>query len=860
MVQRFQRLGIAVCAALLVWVGAQRVAAQQSAEQAGEASVGLSILQISTSELMAMEPSPLPEAAASAIGGPGTNLTIGPNFTALTLAEISATPPDGYIAAGPTQVIVISNGRLISFSRSTGARDNVLNLTPNAFFTLVRAGGSVFGGRIRFDSATNRWFITMATDATPGRVVIAVSNSATISSSTVWNLSAFDNTFNSSSCRIDGPTLGLDASALYVGVNQFCQGAYWATSGFVVRKNSTYTGSAPQVTRFDLAATATGAGPFAPMGVDNADGSSTSGYFIGVDNTAFGRLVLRRVTNPGAVSPSVPTISSDISLVVAATALPISVRHNGNTGGEAGHIAGLDDRLTSATLRNGRIWTAHAIGVDASGNASAYRNGVRWYEIGSVDSSPSLVQSGTIFASTAPGSLGERNYWNPSLAVTSTRAVLGFNTAGSGEFVNAGVAERLSTDALGTFGTPTLYTSSAAAYNLSSTGDTSAGRRWGNYSATVADSCDGSTVWALQQYVNATDSYALQVAKLVNAVAPPTPVSVAPAVVARDRASIDITVTASGAGALLDSSLSCRLGASIAGVTVNSVTYLSPTSARLNISTTGAALGARTITLTNPDGQSATSSSALLTVVESSQAMAVDMPFNNTNVNTSFTVSGWALDQSAASGTGVDTLHIWAFPSGSSAGQFLAVPTYGLARPDIGNSLGSQFTNSGFTANVSLTPGQYLLLVYAHSTVTGQFGQVIGHNITVTGPQTQPATFMDQPAVNAVLARSQPFTISGWALDRGSTTGTGVTDIHVWAFAPGGVGPGQFVGVATYNQPRTDVGAAYGDSRFNNCGYTLTVNANQLAAGQYLLVAFGNSTVTGGFTQSVGADITITGP
>jgi hypothetical protein len=847
MVASFTRLGFGVCAALLLLVGASRVGAQQSAEQAGEAGVGLPIVQISTSELMAMEPSPaaMSDASTSGIGGPGTNLTIGSNFTALTLAEISATPPDGHIAAGPAQVIVVSNGRLISFSRSTGARDNVLNLSPNSFFSLVRAGGSVFGGRIRFDSASNRWFVTMATDATPGRVVIAVSNGATISGSTVWNLSAFDSTFNSSSCRIDGPTLGVDASALYLGVNQFCQGNYTGTSAFVVRKNSTYTGATPQFTRFDLATSATGAGTFAPMGVDNADGSSAFGYFIGVDNTSFGRLVLRRVTNPGAVSPSAPTISSDVSLVVAPTALPISVRHNGNTGGEAGHLSGLDDRLTSATLLNGRIWTSHAIGVDHQGNASAYRNGVRWYEIGTVDSSPSLVQSGTIFSSSGPNSLGERNYWNPSMAVTATRAVIGFNTAGSGEFVNAGVAERLSTDAAGTFGTPTLYTSAPAAYNLVSSGDTSAGRRWGSYSATVADSCDGITVWSLQQYVNATDSYALQVAKLVNAAAPPPPVSVVPALVPRDRTSINITVTASGAGALLDSSLACRLGASIPGVTVNSVTYLSPTSARLNISTTGAAVGPRTITLTNPDGQSATSSSALLTVVETSQAMAVDTPFNNTSVNTSFTVSGWAIDQSASSGTGVDTLHIWAFPSGSNTGQFLAVPTYGSARNDIGNSLGSQFTNSGFTANVSLAPGQYLLLVYSHSTVTGEFGQVIGHNITVTGPVPNPHLAADAFLDNVTI--QQPYQITGWAVDLGATSGSGVDAIHVWAF-PLGSSQGTFAGVGILGGARPDIAAAVGP-QFANSGYSVSIGGIQ--PGTYDFVIYMHSTVTGTFNRAI---------
>jgi hypothetical protein len=117
---------------------------------------------------------------------------------------------------------------------------------------------------------------------------------------------------------------------------------------------------------------------------------------------------------------------------------------------------------------------------------------------------------------------------------------------------------------------------------------------------------------------------------------------------------------------------------------------------------------------------------------------------------------------------------------------------------------------------------------------------------------------MDQPLNQSTRPRSAPLTISGWALDRGAATGTGVTDIHVWAFPAGGIGPGQFVGVATYGTPRQDVAAAFGQARFTNSGYTLTVPGGALPAGTYLLVAFGNSTVTGGFTQSVGANVTFT--
>jgi hypothetical protein len=50
-----------------------------------------------------------------------------------------------------------------------------------------------------------------------------------------------------------------------------------------------------------------------------------------------------------------------------------------------------------------------------------------------------------------------------------------------------------------------------------------------------------------------------------------------------------------------------HIGAAITGgVTVNSVTFNSPTQVTLNISTVGATTGPKNVTVTNPDGQSAT--------------------------------------------------------------------------------------------------------------------------------------------------------------------------------------------------------------------------------------------------------------
>ncbi len=623
-------------------------------------------------------------------------------FVGATLGETGSLPPDPSGAAGPAQFILAANGRIRSFVKATGALDQVLNLSTNSFFTPVRNGANTFGPKIKYDRLAGRWFIIAATDAVPGRIVIASSNASTITATTLWSFFSFDNTGfpGATNCAVDSPTFGLDPFALYIGIVQFCDpgsATYLGTSGFVVRKTSVIDFATIVVTAFhNLTGAPGGAGPFAPVGVDVEDGSLATGFFIGVDNASLGTLMLRRVSNPGAT----PTISANVSIAVAPTAAPITVRHLGNLGSTSGQIDGGDDRLTSASLVNGRLWTAHTIGVTHTGQASgsANRNGVRWYEIASLTTTPSVVQAGTLFSNTGSGSLDQRNYWVPSIATATTgRSIVGFSAAGTSEFINAGVAERFSSDAAGTLRAPQLYTASTSAYNPpGDPGSATRGRRWGGLSSTVLDGCDGSTIWTLQQFTDAINSYGLSVGRTVGPGAP-TPVSVTPSVIPSGSASINLSVTATSSGgtAFFDpgAGYPCRLAASIPGVIVNSVTRTSATSATVNVSTVGAAPGLKAITMVNPDAQSASSGSILrvlpgaVVTVESPVAGAAGQPLE---------VQGWAVDGAATSGTGMDAVHVWAYPA-SGDPVFLGVATYGLARTDVGTLHGAQFTASGFS-------------------------------------------------------------------------------------------------------------------------------------------------------------------
>ena len=96
-------------------------------------------------------------------------------------------------------------------------------------------------------------------------------------------------------------------------------------------------------------------------------------------------------------------------------------------------------------------------------------------------------------------------------------------------------------------------------------------------------------------------------------------------------------------------------------------------------------------------------------------------------------VGGWAIDLAAASGTGIDAVHVWIYPGGGAGTPFFAgVATYGVSRPDVGGIFGSKFTPSGYQLDVNgLSPGSYVIAVFAHSTVTNGFAIVQTRSVTI---------------------------------------------------------------------------------------------------------------------------------
>ena len=76
--------------------------------------------------------------------------------------------------------------------------------------------------------------------------------------------------------------------------------------------------------------------------------------------------------------------------------------------------------------------------------------------------------------------------------------------------------------------------------------------------------------------------------------------------------------------------------------------------------------------------------------IQTNSLLAIDIPAANSIVLHTFYLAGWAIDYAAAGGTGVSTIHVWAYPVGGGAPQFVGVAQYGDQRPDVAAAYGPQ--------------------------------------------------------------------------------------------------------------------------------------------------------------------------
>ncbi len=510
--------------------------------------------------------------------------TVGTNFEGGNSTQgPTVTPPDTMGEVGPANVVVPLNNQVRIYNRS-GALISAVD-TDVFFGPAVTPGQFTSDPRVRFDRLTNRWFICAIDLASPrNRIMLAVSDSDTLTTSTTWTFSfalAATNRF------ADYPTLAVDKNGVYIGINSFPPNSF-ATDLWCFRKADAIAGTLAGTTFLNLTDS------FTPFVADNDDPNATNAYYLAVSNSAFGLMKFGRIAPSGAGFVFSQAITN---LTTASTSFPLDQQIPG------GAHDTIDDRMFSAKVFYDRVtntrtlWTTQNIAVNSLGVAATSgtrTNASRWYQIGGLNATPSVQQFGTVFGSAI-------GFTIPTVAMNlQGHALMGFTRSGANISPGVATAHRFATDPSGTMTAPTLRQAGTGNFALFGTPS-----RWGDYSNTVVDPRNGMSIWTFQQYVRATNQWAVRAIELK---APaPTLTSVAPTTITQGQ-SASYTLTGTG---LFDPGTGYpdRLAVSVSGtgVTVSNLTWVSPTSVTLTLTATaGASTGSRTITLTNPDGQTAT--------------------------------------------------------------------------------------------------------------------------------------------------------------------------------------------------------------------------------------------------------------
>ena len=238
----------------------------------------------------------------------------------------------------------------------------------------------------------------------------------------------------------------------------------------------------------------------------------------------------------------------------------------------------------------------------------------------------------------------------------------------------------------------------------------------------------------------------------------------------------------------------------------------------------------------------------------------VDTPAANATLSGgAFMVSGWVVDSTATTSTGVDDVRVFQGPL--DTGTILAIATIGQNRPDVFAAEGRlAWLPSGFTATVPagiLGQGSQTLSVYAHTPSRGwwflQVPVTVGPGpapaITIPQMGPPPIAGWEHPAPGEIVRTNNPYQLAGYALDLqtdpngplGDTAG--IDQVQVYFDYPRD-GAGVFLGNADLGYSDPVPAALYGPN-VATAGWRLTFQPTHFHAMTHALYAYVHSALTG---------------
>jgi hypothetical protein len=223
----------------------------------------------------------------------------------------------------------------------------------------------------------------------------------------------------------------------------------------------------------------------------------------------------------------------------------------------------------------------------------------------------------------------------------------------------------------------------------------------------------------------------------------------------------------------------------------------------------------------------------------------VDAPTSGATVSGIVTISGWAVDNASAVGTGISSVQV------KVDGTVVGTATYGLSRPDVcavyPGRPGCPNVGYSYSLNTStLSVGSHTITVTATDSDTAPDSG--SASVTVTVQVTPPTVWIDVPAAGSMV--SGTVTVVGWVIDNTSAVGTTISSVQVKV-------DGAVVGTATYGLSRPDVCAVYpGRPGCPNVGYSYSLNTSTLSVGSHTITV--TATDSDGTPDSGSSSVTVT--
>ena len=387
-------------------------------------------------------------------------------------------PPDPILAAGPQSVITMVNTDIAIHNKTTGAVIAKADLDGGGGFWGTNS--TVFDPWIVFDHDSERFF-AMGIDRSTfaggsSRVYLAVSTDSTPGNlGSDWNKYVINRTgthrFTGGSTFPDYPKLGVDDDAVYITANDFgiLGGGFSHVSLFAIAKAPLLSGGPANIVYDESINNA-----FSVHPVVNYDSGTPMRFAEAVGSTGIRLHTLADVLT--APARTVTTVS------VPTFAFPNDVPQQGGP-----PLDSVSQRIMSGIVRDGSLWTAHAIRDPAVDTETV----VRWYEFDVNGPSPSLVQQGNV--DPGPGI----HTWIPHVNVDQDGDMaIAFSLSGPTQFASIGYTGRLASDPPGTTRPVETARAGEGPYSLF---DGIGRNRWGDYSGLALDP-DGDTFWLYNEF------------------------------------------------------------------------------------------------------------------------------------------------------------------------------------------------------------------------------------------------------------------------------------------------------------------------------------------------------------------------